>query len=558
MWRQMARGVGCVALIFTLVVGVLLTLDGVRGSQQASIYAPDVTRVQAQARSAAAEQELVLTARALDQAARHAYFSHVAFRRTGIMLLVAGLLVTLGCWHLAGRWGRTLVNPRDFPVVDVLQRRREARRILLLAGVGGVVVLLAWALTRHAYAPAGAVAPGVTASRAAEAGVASGGAGALTSQWCVFRGPRLGVAWMTNLPVAWDGGRHQGVLWRRLLDRPGMSSPVLWEGTIFLTAADETQREVIALEAATGQVRWRRTVADGGDGAELPRTSADTGLAAPTPACDAAAVYAVFGSGDLVALRHDGSLRWQQFLRRPVNDYGHASSLWIEPGRVCVQYDQKEEGRVLVVAAEDGRIVWEKERTRGPSWSSPVALTEGNRRLLLLNGHGQLEAYDLQSGAARWSVEGVTGEVAPSPAAWQGRVLVANAYARLVCYNLSAMGTPVWEYADALPDVASPVADQGLVFLASSDGRLVCLDATDGRALWTHEYAHGFYASPIVAGGRLYALDREGNMRIVAVERAFRELATCALGEAADATPAFAEGRIYIRTRTALWCLGAR
>ena len=47
-------------------------------------------------------------------------------------------------------------------------------------------------------------------------------------------------------------------------------------------------------------------------------------------------------------------------------------------------------------------------------------------------------------------------------------------------------------------------------------------------------------------------------MRIFEVQRTFREIAVCPLGEAADATPAFADGRIYLRTKRTLWCVGSK
>ena len=88
--------------------------------------------------------------------------------------------------------------------------------------------------------------------------------------------------------------------------------------------------------------------------------------------------------------------------------------------------------------------------------------------------------------------------------------------------------------------------------------QVTCVDAADGTVLWKHEYETGFYASLAVCGGRVYALDRDGVMHILAVERKFREVTTCPLGEAVDASPAFADGRIFFRTKDALWCVGKK
>ena len=558
MWRQVARGVGGVAVIFSLVVGVLLTADWMRAGQAKTVRSDALTQVLAQARQTP-DVSTVALAREMDCVARHAYFSSVAFRCAGIWMLVAGLLIAVACLHLAARLGRRIHDPRRFPAADQARADREARLALLMAGVGGLLLLAVWALGSAPAAPPRAVSPAGATNIAVAAAKPVDASTVVAFQWNCFRGPRCGVSAWSNAPTAWDGRTGAGVLWHVSLAKPGISSPVLWGETIFLTVADEQAREVVAYSAANGSELWRQAVADGGKGDDLPQTSADTGLGAPTAACDGAGVYAVFGTGDLVAFSHEGKRRWQVYLHRPVNTYGHASSLVVAGGMVCVQYDQAEDGRVLAIDAQSGKTLWERKRTQGAAWCSPVVVAGADGKpLLLVNGLGVLSAYDLASGRELWNVEGVTGDVAPSPACWNGRILVANATARMVCYELAGKPAQQWEYADALPDVASPVAADGLAFLTASSGEIACVDAADGTGLWKHGYPQGFYASPIVCGNRVYALDRDGVMRIVAAERKFREIASCALGEAADATPAFADGRVYIRTRNTLWCVGAK
>lgn len=108
-----------------------------------------------------------------------------------------------------------------------------------------------------------------------------------------------------------------------------------------------------------------------------------------------------------------------------------------------------------------------------------------------------------------------------------------------------------------LPDVASPVVVNGLLFMATGAGQLVCVDATTGKEVWTHKSPR-CYASLVASGDRVYALGRDGTMLIIAAERAYRIIATCPLGEGSDATPALGDGRIYIRGRNNLWCLGTQ
>jgi outer membrane protein assembly factor BamB len=239
--------------------------------------------------------------------------------------------------------------------------------------------------------------------------------------------------------------------------------------------------------------------------------------------------------------------------------YGYASSLWAGGGLVVVQYDQKSGGRVVALRAATGETAWEQPRPDGASWSSPiVARAPDGRDVLILNGDGRVSGYDLARGAPLWEVEGVSGDVAPSPAAEGSRFFVAMAGAGALGFALAPAAAKQWENASVSPEVPSPVAAGGLLFVPADNGAIACLDAADGKPLWTHEFPAGFYASPIVCGDRLYALDREGVMHILSAGRTFRKIADCALGEAADATPAFAGGHVFIRTRTHLWCVGSR
>jgi outer membrane protein assembly factor BamB len=113
----------------------------------------------------------------------------------------------------------------------------------------------------------------------------------------------------------------------------------------------------------------------------------------------------------------------------------------------------------------------------------------------------------------------------------------------------------VWQIDEHLPDVASPLSNGPYVFFATSYGTLACLEAGSGRTVWTEEFDEGFYASPILVGKRVYALDTGGTMRIFPAGDRYDPLAHPELGEQAFATPAFVEGGIYIRGAEHVYCI---
>jgi hypothetical protein len=73
--------------------------------------------------------------------------------------------------------------------------------------------------------------------------------------------------------------------------------------------------------------------------------------------------------------------------------------------------------------------------------------------------------------------------------------------------------------------------------------------------VWRKEFPNGFYSSPVLAGGRVYLMDRSGVMRIFPADGEYRSSGEPALGEGSTATPAVAGGRIYLRGEKHLFCV---
>jgi len=271
-------------------------------------------------------------------------------------------------------------------------------------------------------------------------------------------------------------------------------------------------------------------------------------------AVDGRAAYALFAAGDLVALDFEGAILWNRNLGVPELNYGTGSSLALLGDLILVQRDQLEGGKLIAIDTATGKDGWVIERKVTSSWSSPlVADTEAGSRVFL-NGTPSLAAYDPVRRRQLWTLDGMMGENAPSPAYADGRVFAANQLLSMVAADAKT-GKKLWEVYDSLPDVASPLAGDGFVVMAASFGPITALDAATGDVLAQHQFKTGFWASPILAGGRVYALDTSGVMRIFRADRTLELLASPALGEPAVATPAFRSGDIFIRGERHLFCI---
>jgi outer membrane protein assembly factor BamB len=251
-----------------------------------------------------------------------------------------------------------------------------------------------------------------------------------------------------------------------------------------------------------------------------------------------------------------GKRVWARNLGVPDNHYGHSSSLIIWNNHLLVQYDSNKGGKLLSLDTATGNTRWETTRQVGISWASPILAEIGGNTQVILSADPLVAGYDPETGKELWSVDCMMGEVGPSPAFGEGLVYAANEYARLVAIRPGAADPVVWENDEYLPEIASPVVSGGLLFIATSYGVLVCYDAASGEKYWEEEAQQGFSASPLVADGKLYAMDTGGIMHIFSLSKEMKKLGTPTLGERAYASPAFSDGTIYLRGEKYLYCIG--
>ena len=372
-----------------------------------------------------------------------------------------------------------------------------------------------------------------------------------------FRGPLgQGISFHKNIPAEWDGVSGSNILWKTPVPKHGYNSPVIWENKVFVAGADETSREVYCFDRNNGKLIWTG-VADNiqGTPAKPPRVTEDTGLSAPTVTTDGIAVFAIFGTGDVIAFDLNGKRLWARNIGVPDNHYGHSSSLITWGGKLLVQYDTNRGGKLLALNNSTGETIWETTRQAKISWASPVLAEVNGKYQLILTADPIVAGYDIDTGDELWATDCMMGEVGPSVGFDNGTVFAANEYARLVAINPKD-GSILWENDEYLPEAASPLAYNGLLFIATSYGVLVCYNAKTGEQHWEHDTGTTLYASPVFADGKLFMMDNDGLMRVYEYGQEMKLISENELGETAGTTPAFANGRIYIRGEEHLYCIG--
>lgn len=372
-----------------------------------------------------------------------------------------------------------------------------------------------------------------------------------------FRGPLAqGVSYHKNIPTQWDGVAGTNVLWKSPVPKRGYNSPVIWGDKLFIAGADNQSREVYCYNRADGKLLWTGK-ADNipGSPAAMPKVTEDTGLSAPTLTTDGKRVFAIFATGDLIAFDMAGKRIWAKNLGVPDNHYGHSSSLITWANKLFVQYDTNRGGKVFAFDAASGETVWETVRKAKISWASPVLASVNGKYQLVLTADPIVAGYDVETGKELWALDCMMGEVGPSVAFSDGIVVAANEYARMVAID-SKTGSKIWENDEYLPEASSPVASNGLLVIATSYGVLVCYDLKTGEKYWEHDVGKTLYSSPMIADGKIFMMDNDGVMRIYQFGKEMKLIAENKLGEHAGTTPAFADGKIYIRGDKNLYCIG--
>jgi outer membrane protein assembly factor BamB len=116
--------------------------------------------------------------------------------------------------------------------------------------------------------------------------------------------------------------------------------------------------------------------------------------------------------------------------------------------------------------------------------------------------------------------------------------------------------TVAWKLDRDLPYVSTPIAIGEHLYILSDAGVMTCVVAATGEQVWQEDLDGKFYASPICVNGRIYLVTRSGEMIVLKAGPEYKVVAKSTLPEKSDATPAIANGRMYVRTLNHLICLG--
>lgn len=311
------------------------------------------------------------------------------------------------------------------------------------------------------------------------------------------------------------------------------ASPIVVDDLVILVCDQSVGSFMLAVDRQTGKVRWR-----------VERPEAKTGHSTPIvyrPA-GAAPQLLVPGSFSLVAYSLSGEKLWWvnglafEMKATPVIDgdvvYIHGTS----STNFQDSYDRE------IPSFDSLRPEHDKDGDgRFSNAEIPDVLARRWMGLMDLDRNGYL---DREEWAYYQAARRSRGGLWAFRLGGQGDMTAANV---------------LWHYNRAVPQLPSPLLYRGVLYLVNDGGIMTALDPLRGNVLAQRRLAEAidsYYASPVAGDGKIFVVTESG---IVAVVRADGKLSLVSandLDDLAYGTPAIAGGRLFVRTRGALYCFG--
>jgi len=558
-WRAVGFAVAAAAALVAVVTVTVLVLAGPGMRGRDFLATSKLAQLKSRFAQDPKNRPLAEEIRQLDLDLRRRYFSHLTLARYGNWLLLGCLVVFVAAIKAA--LGLRRIRPRPGPKQPDFQGELRRSRQKRWAVSAVAVLLAAGALT-----PA-AIEAYIRMTTAAPPPPHVADAALVAKYWTQFRGPgSRGHGAYDNVPLTWDAPAGRNILWRSPVRSPGKGSPVVWGKRIFLTGGSKDKREVLCYDADTGGLLWATPIMDlPGSPIRTREPYEETGYAASTPVVDDLHVFAIFANGDLACLGHDGKVIWAKALGQPNNMYSHGSSLVMYRNLLIVLWDQGSledyMSRIFAFDAQTSRIVWQQRRGVSASWATPAVVRVGQADQLLTAANPWLISYDPATGSELWRAKTLEGgDVASSPVCADGVAYSICAESYLAAVRADGSGDVtatklLWKSDRGLTDITSPLTDGKLLWTIKTGGKLTCFNAKTGGIVYEKKLDQIFNASPSLCAGKLWLLSIKGDMFVCEAGGKFKLLHVNPLGEGACASPAFQDGRIYLRGKNNLYCI---
>lgn len=311
------------------------------------------------------------------------------------------------------------------------------------------------------------------------------------------------------------------------------ASPVLLGDTLFLVCDQNSGSFILAVDRATGRQRWRK---------DRP-TARTEGYSTPV-------VFAPPGGKPQLLV--SGSYRLDGY------DPATGEVVWWVGKQGIYPIATPALGNGVVFAATSGSA-----EPSYPAFETVRAMADkdGDGKL------GQSELGGIPDYADHFGWLDASGDGFVVRAEWEVRRMESVSESGLVAIAAGGQGDRsdsqlLWRYKRTYANYStpSPIFYNNVLYIVRDGGIMTSLNPATGEAYKVGRLgALGeYFSSPIAADGRLYFVNVDGVVTVVSAQAQWETIATADLGEPTQATPAVADGHLYIRTHNALYSFSAQ
>jgi len=387
-------------------------------------------------------------------------------------------------------------------------------------------------------------------------------------EWTRFRGPNgSGISTTRGIPSTW---KPDSYLYQAKLPGSGLSSPVAWGEKVFLTSADTDagRRHLLCLSLSDGKQLWKRA-----EPFTSYRKNRQNTFASATPAVDATQVYTIWQSATesaLLAYRHDGTPSWRVPLGAFKGGHGPASSPIVHEGTVYLCNDHEGPSFLMAVDAATGSVKWKVPRSgKRACYSTPCVFNRPGHgtEIIFVHSYQGIWGVAADSGTRNWEIDvfGTFKQRAIASPIIAGDLVIGSSGFTTARKNIVAVrpGKKVGEVSEAfrvsqsVPHIPTPLVYQDHMYLWADIGIVSCVSMKTGRSVWRERIGGKFFGSPICVDGRLFAIDSQGVVVVVAASPEYKLLGKNPLGETSRSTPAVSGGKLLLRTDSRLIAVGS-
>jgi outer membrane protein assembly factor BamB len=243
---------------------------------------------------------------------------------------------------------------------------------------------------------------------------------------------------------------------------------------------------------------------------------------------------------------------------------GAGSSPIVHGDLFYVAFDGYDHQFFVALNKHTGQTVWLRQRDvdfgtddgdAKKAYSTATAIQVDGRTLIVSPFASATTAYDALTGETVWTVAHGGMNAAARPLFGHGLVYLAAGDGRdsVVAVDprigLSDDAARVrWRLGRSTPKRPSPLLIGNHFFMLEDKGVVSWVDAVQGEVITNDRVSGNYWASPLVAGDRIYVFSQEGKITVLQADESLKVLATNHLDEGMNASPAVAEGSLILRT----------